>query len=212
MPAALDLSGQTFGKLSTLGRSHKDGTGAWMWLCRCECGRQVHVRGATLNAGRTSACQSCANRDHGITHGQTGTDLYLRWRAMLDRCENRKHRGWPNYGGRGITVCDEWHRFENFSGDMGATFRSDLELDRIDVNGNYEPANCRWITRAEQQRNRRDNHEITWRGRTMVVTDWATSLGIKPNTLIYRLRRGWPLERAMTCGVSESVLLELANA
>ena len=211
MPAALDLSGRTFGKLLVVNRSHKDAAGAWMWLCRCDCAHYVHVRAATLKSGRTAACHSCAAADRATTHGATGTDLYSRWRAMLGRCENRKHRAWPNYGGRGIKVCDEWHQFEVFARDMGTTFEPHLELDRTDVDGHYEPSNCRWVTSAEQQRNKRSNHLVTWRGRTMVVTDWAAALGINPNTLIYRLRRGWPVDRAMTYRVSESVLLELAN-
>jgi len=146
------------------------------------------------------------------THGATGSALYSRWRAMLDRCENRKHRAWANYGGRGIKVCVEWHQFEAFARDMGPSFHPTLELDRIDVDGHYEPSNCRWLTHAEQQSNKRTNRVVTWRGRTMTVTEWAELLRMKPNTLVYRLRRGWPTERALTLGVPGDVLLELANA
>lgn len=211
MPPALDLSGKTFGKLMALHRDGKDASGAWIWLCRCECARYVHVRGATLNSGRTTACASCAATLRNTTHGATGTDLYLRWRAMLDRCENRKHRAWPNYGGRGIKVCDEWHQFEVFSSDMGASFDPALELDRIDVNGHYELRNCRWITHAEQQSNRRTNHVVSWRGRTMTVTQWASWLDLKPNTIVCRLRRGWPVEKALVTGARIDVLQEIAN-
>lgn len=211
MPPRLDLAGQRFGRLLAIKRSHQDKFGAWLWLCICACGKRVLVRGSTLNAGRTSACASCATSAASTTHGATGTPLYQRWRAMLDRCENPCHRGWRDYGGRGIKVCNEWHQFEAFARDMGPTFEVGLELDRIDVDGHYEVSNCRWVTHAEQQRNKRSNHLITWSGRTMVVTDWAVALGIKPNTLVYRLRRGWPLDRAMTAGVSADVLLELAN-
>lgn len=211
MPAALDLASTRFGKLLVLDRTQKDRNGAWMWLCRCDCGREVNVRGATLKAGRTSACQSCAAITRNTTHGETGSALYARWRAMLDRCENPNHRAWKNYGGRGIKICEEWHQYAVFARDMGSAFESHLELDRINVDGYYEPANCRWVTHADQQSNKRTNHTLTWRGRTLTATKWASVLGLNPNTLIYRLRRGWSLDRAMTHGVPESVLLKLTN-
>lgn len=211
MPSALKLDGQRFGRLIAMERKHQDSHGAWVWLCRCECGRYVLVRGATLRGGKTSACAHCAAIVRNTTHGGTGTVFYSRWRAMLDRCENRHHRGWLNYGGRGIKVCDEWHDFAAFSRDMRPSFRSDLELDRTDVNGHYEPGNCRWITHAEQQNNRRNNHRLTWAGRTLSLAEWSSLLGLKPNTLLYRIRRGWPLERAITKGVAPAVLLEIAN-
>jgi hypothetical protein len=212
MPRPLELTGQVFGKLLACSRSHKDATGAWVWLCRCECARYVHVRGATLKAGRTSACPSCAAIERNTTHGATGTDLYSRWRAMINRCENRNHHAWPHYGGRGITVCKEWHQFEAFARDMGTGFSPLLELDRIDVDGNYEPDNCRWLTHAQQQRNKRTNHLVTFYNRAMTVTEWAELLGINRNTLAYRLLRGWTTERALTYRVPATVLLELANA
>lgn len=211
MPAALELSGQTFGQLVVRHRSRKDTSGAWMWLCQCACSRWVEVRGATLNAGRTSACASCATRVSSTKHGATGTPLYGRWRAMLNRCELRSHSDWSNYGGRGITVCARWHEYEAFAADMGPTFESHLELDRIDVDGNYEPSNCRWATRVQQQNNKRSNHVVTWLESSRSLTEWSEMLGIKPNTLLYRIRRGWPVERAMTHGVDPSVLLAVAN-
>ncbi|NUP53400.1 MAG: hypothetical protein HOW97_39675 [Catenulispora sp.] len=130
---------------------------------------------------------------------------------MLSRTGNPKNSEYHNYGGRGITVCDQWRSYENFAADMGQTFSPELELDRTDVDGPYSPENCRWATRAEQQRNKRTNHAITWRGRTLVVTDWAELLGLKPNTVVHRLRRGWTVDRALTTGASPDVLLELAN-
>lgn len=190
MPAALELTGRTFGRLVVVRRSHKDGTGAWVWLCRCDCARYVFVRGATLAAGRTSACSRCAAAMRSRTHGETGTPLYRRWRAMLDRCENRHHRGWQNYGGRGIAVCTRWHSYEAFAADMGPTFRPDLELDRIDTDGDYEPRNCRWISHADQQSNKRNNHVVEWRGHVKTVTQWGSILGISSNTLVHRCARG----------------------
>jgi len=211
VPAALDLTGLTMGRLVVLDRSHRDNTGAWVWRCRCECDREVYVRGATLKAGRTSACASCATSAANITHGHTGTPLYARWRAMLGRTGNPNYRHWANYGGRGITVCDEWLDFTAFARDMGESFRPDLELDRIDTNGNYEPTNCRWITHRAQQRNKRTNHVVEWAGRSLTVQDWSEVLGVKANTIVTRLRRGWSTERALTKDVPADVLLEFAN-
>lgn len=198
MPAPLNLTGQTFGLLTVIERSHRDPGQTWKWRCQCACSREVLVQGSILKAGKTSACTSCASRMSSTTHGGTGTPLYTRWRAMLGRCENPRNRAWSNYGGRGITVCPQWHSFEQFAADMAPGFREELELDRIDYNGNYEPANCRWATRVEQQNNRRNNHVVEFEGTSRTVYEWASVVGIKPNTLICRLRRGWPVERALT--------------
>jgi hypothetical protein len=195
MPPRLELTGERFGRLTVVARSHL-ANGAWKWTCLCDCGRSVAVNGSVLKAGNTSACASCATAASQTTHGQTGTPLYIRWRSMIDRTTRLTE--WRNYGSRGITVCDRWrHSFEAFSEDMGPTFDVTLELDRIDVNGDYEPGNCRWVTRVEQQRNKRNNHLVTHAGMTLTVQEWGEKLGIKPNTIITRLRRGWSVPRAL---------------
>lgn len=140
----------------------------------------------------------------------TGTPLYSRWRAMLGRTCNPNNTEYGNYGGRGITVCERWQSFQRFAEDMECDFSVDLELDRIDVNGPYAPQNCRWATRVQQQRNRRNNHLIIWRGTTATSQEWAEKLGLRPNTLIYRLRHGWSVDRALTVGV-RAELLRIAN-
>ena len=203
MPAPLNLTGQTFGRLVVLDRSHRANGQSWKWRCRCECGRTVTVQGSILKAGLTRACQSCANAASNTTHGLSDTPLYRRWQAMKARCGNPNNKHFANYGGRGIAVCERWATsFENFAADMGPTFDPSLELDRVDVNAGYCPDNCRWADRVTQQRNRRDSHLLTHNGRTLTVVEWAGELGVKPNTLYTRLRRDWPIER---------VLLELAN-
>lgn len=200
MPAKLELAGRRFGKLVVSAEAGRDKHGATMWLCRCECGNEPTVRGAGLAAGTTRSCGcgvvEAASKPR--THGATGTPLYLRWRAMLERTGNPKNDEYANYGGRGIAVCARWREsFENFRDDMGPGFATSLELDREDVNGNYEPGNCRWATREVQQRNRRNNHRVTLGDRTQTVQEWGEELGIKPNTIITRLRRGWPAARAL---------------
>ncbi len=119
---------------------------------------------------------------------------------MKDRCYNPNFKSFANYGGRGITVCDEWansyRKFHEWSLENG--YRDDLTIDRIDVNGNYEPSNCRWLTIKEQSYNKRTNRKLTYQNKTQTVTEWAVELNIKSNTLLYRLRRGWTVERALS--------------
>ena len=209
MPVKLDLSGKRFGRLIAIKEHGRDLHGAVMWGCRCDCGRTSYVRGSSLAHGATRSC-GCGvalRAAQPRTHGKTGTSLYRRWRAMLSRCKNIKDH---NYGGRGIKVCEQWHSFEAFEADMAPGFSTMLELDRRDNNGDYEPGNCRWATRIQQQRNRRNNCNITWQHKTMTAQEWADLLGLKANTLIYRLRRGWSVPRALSEGVSHDVLLELA--
>lgn len=129
--------------------------------------------------------------------GQRPTATYSAWQAMKKRCCEPNHRSYKHYGGRGITVCDRWQTFDNFYADMGEQPPGHT-LDRIDVNGNYEPSNCRWATAHEQSRNRRTNRLIEFNGETLCVVDWARRVGIHQNTLWQRIITGWPVERALT--------------
>lgn len=129
-------------------------------------------------------------------HGCTST--YVVWCKMRQRCENPKNDRYADYGGRGIEVCERWQQFENFRQDMGER-PTGTSLDRYpNQNGNYEPGNCRWATRTQQQNNMRSNHLIEWRGRTMTLTEAAREVGIHPGTLLARIERGWSMTRAMT--------------
>lgn len=126
--------------------------------------------------------------------------LYSIWKRMKDRCNNPNHKYFSYYGGRGITVCDEWQKnfpaFYEWAIQNG--YDDSLTIDRIDSNGNYDPCNCRWVTRHEQMLNTRRNHYLTYNGETLTVNEWAEKFGIKQNTLLYRIRRGWSVERALT--------------
>lgn len=136
------------------------------------------------------------------THGMTGTAEYKAWASMINRCYRMTDRGYHNYGGRGITVCQEWRGpggFIGFFACLGNRPTPGHTLDRIEVDGNYEPGNVRWSTMKEQGRNRRNNRLLTFRGRTMPLSQWAESIGITKATLVSRLGYlGWTLEQSLT--------------
>lgn len=131
------------------------------------------------------------------THGLSGTPVYQVWRAMKNRCELKSVESYQNYGGRGIKVCDRWQSFESFLTDMGPRPKG-MTVERNDTDGNYEPGNCRWATRAEQSVNKRNNVHLTANGKTQTMTEWARELGVNHTAIVYRLKQGWPVERAVT--------------
>lgn len=212
MGTRYDLTGQRFSRLVVVAFTGRTPDGKHsLWLCRCDCDTELTTRANSLKTGNTKSC-GCLQREvasaYNRTHGQTGTPLHTCWINMLRRTSNPNCPSYPHYGGRGITVCPEWREsFEAFAADMGASFREGLTLDRIHVNGNYEPGNCRWATSIEQARNKRNNYVVTWRGQSLVLAEWAELLGLKYDTLRMRLRQyGWPVDRAMTTGVDPKIL------
>ncbi len=185
----IDLTGMKFGRLTVLKRSSRQGRVIW-WECVCECGVWKEVRGFNLRNGSTKSC-GCLNWDiiHGIEHGMTGTPEYICWSGIKRRCYNPKDTHWKTYGGRGISVCERWvNSFENFYADMGP--RPDgYTIERVDVNGNYEPSNCKWIPARDQHCNKTNTRRITAFGREQIFADWARELKITPAHLHYHLKR-----------------------
>lgn len=195
MPKKRELAGRIFGRLTVLSENGRDARGAVLWRCVCACGRGTVVRSSSLIQSRTRSCGcgiGIAVRTRLITHGGSKTALYLRWRAMKDRCERPRNAEYRNYGGRGIRVCGRWQTFENFRSDMGATFQEALEIDRRDNEGNYEPSNCLWVSHTTNSRNKRTNHYLTINGVSKTLIEWGEATGLKPNTILTRVRRGWP--------------------
>lgn len=120
------------------------------------------------------------------------------WRSMMNRCTNKNCKQWKNYGGRGISVCQRWHNFLNFFQDMGLKPFLKYDLDRIDNNGNYEPGNCRWVTRKVNARNRRNNHFITYQGQTKTISEWAEISGVDQRSIHRRIKANWSVCKALT--------------
>ena len=191
----IDLTGQEFCLWTVLGLAEvRKGYGAF-WLCRCQCGTERIILGKCLRRGST---KTCGCRPAGLKHGLYRTRSHMCWTNMLQRCTNPVCPTWKNYGARGITVCKRWLTFENFYADMGNPPTAKHSIDRIDNNGNYEPANCHWATKQEQCNNSRQNHLLTFQGRTQTLTQWAKETGLGIDRLRSRIRNSWSAERALT--------------
>ena len=130
-------------------------------------------------------------------HGMFGTPIYQTWSAMLYRCRNPKSAAYKNYGGRGISVCPQWHSFEAFYADMAAGHWVGAEIDRINPNGNYEPANCRWVSTKDNVRNKRNATVVVYQGCERNLAQLCEELGVSRPHVLSRLKLGWGLQRAL---------------
>lgn len=205
MPSAVDVTGKRYGRLVVIGpfRVVKKKR---QWLCRCDCGVEKYVALFSLRCGRTISC-GCRLREinsngqatHGHTRGGKFSPEYRTWTAILQRCLSERNVSYPEYGGRGITVCERWRRsFESFLEDMGPK-PFGMQIDRIDTNGHYEPGNCRWVSPRENNLNRRNIRWIDFDGRRQTMSDWAAEVGISAGAMSHRIARSdWTLEQALT--------------
>lgn len=196
MSKFIDITGCKFGRWTVLQRADNSNQGQAQWLCRCECGTEKVVLGLNLKGGKTVSC-GCYNRqqqrEKHLTHGKRRTRIYRIWCHLKGRCLTPSNKKYYCYGGRGITVCDEWRDdFQAFyEWAMANGYRDDLTIDRIDVNGNYDPSNCRWVTMQEQAANKQNTVIITYNGETKTLKEWAETTGIPRNVIYNRLYNHW---------------------
>lgn len=189
--------GDVFGRLSVVAIGKVPGTYRYKAVCRCACGNDAFItRLDALIRGATVSC-GCYHAEVTRTHGLSRHPLFSVWRLMMERCFNPKHKPYKNYGGRGITVCKRWQSVTNFVSDMYPTYQPGKEIDRIDNDGNYEPKNCRWVTRKTNCNNRRSTQLIEIGGKTQSISQWAEEYQINAGTVYSRLKRGLPIKKAL---------------
>ena len=197
------LIGKSFGRVTIIGFVGRSGV-TRIFRCRCQCGKEKNLRLGNLRTGHTKSC-GCLRVESTIqrltTHDQSKTQAYKAWAKIIGRCENPEDPSYPRYGGRGIKICTQWREsFQAFLDYVGCRPSPEHTLDRYpDNNGNYEPGNVRWATKAEQAKNRRTTVEITLNGKTQCMSDWAKEIGISKGTLWSRIRaHGWSPQKAIS--------------
>lgn len=203
MGRLIDLTGNKYGRLLVTNRAENkiehSGRRRTMWNCICDCGNTVIVDSDHLRSGHSKSC-GCITKKHGLF----GKRIYKIWDGMKQRCLNQNNNAYINYGGRGITICDEWkHDFQSFyDWAMEHGYNDELTLDRKDVNGNYCPENCRWANDITQHNNTRVNRFIEYKGETHTMAEWARIKGMKYVTLNTRINKyHWTIEKALTTPV-----------
>lgn len=208
MSKLIDITGKRFGQLVVSRCLSGNRWGNRMWLCLCICGDEVVVAGGNLQSGNTKSCGCLRTKrtmetktTHGHTKNRKPTSIYRSWQNIIQRCTNRVVHNYSDYGGRGITLCQEWLKFENFIRDMACGWKPGLTIDRIDNHKGYSKDNCRWATKKEQARNRRSNRFISCFGKTQTLVEWSEETGIGEDTITQRLGRGWETEKALTASI-----------
>lgn len=188
--------GNKYSRLLVMRRAENDKRGNAQWVCKCECGNVVTVRGAGLRSGHNQSC-GCLNAEKDKTHGMTKTPEFKAWQSMHQRCSNPKNQRFAYYGARGIKVADEWQSFDVFYSDMGSRPSAKHSLNRIDNNGHYCKRNCEWATDTEQSRNRSGLRILSYDGKTLPLSEWCERKELKRSCVTSRLRKGWSVEKAL---------------
>lgn len=187
--------GQQFGRLTVVAKIGTRNKSVF-WKCSCSCGRDgVEVRAGNLMKGDTQSC-GCLRKEVSSathrTHGESHSPVHERWMKMRRRCSEPTDPDYPNYGERGITVCQQWAKsYEQFAADMGPPPSPEHTLERRDVNGNYSPDNCYWALRDVQNNNKRNNVVLELDGKRLTLSQWARELGVNYSTLRKRIQMGW---------------------
>ena len=209
MSSFKDLTGKRFGRLVVIERveSHiqPNGQRKTQWLCQCDCGEKIIIKASDLKSGHTRSC-GCLRIEKITKHGLFGTRIYIIWHNIKHRCYNPKDSNYKNYGSRGITMCKEWlndfHSFYNWAMTNGYdenAKRGECTIDRIDVNGNYCPENCKWSNAKTQANNTTKTINLTYKGLTHTLSEWSDIVNISRPTLWARLKvHKWSIEKALT--------------
>lgn len=206
MPSRLEVTpGERFGRL-TIVKEVEQWHKRRSFLCRCDCGNIKVVNLAKLRSGNTQSCgcyQAESRKLHTKTHGYSKTRIYRIWAGIKERCLNPKNHIFKYYGGRGISVCDEWLEFEPFlKWALKNGYKNNLTIERKDFNGNYEPSNCTWIPSSEQNGNTRKTIRVNHNGQTKSLKEWSRILGFNYLAIYKRIYlRGWTVEKAFTTPV-----------
>lgn len=202
MQTVIVRPGERFGRLTAIEFAYRKNSRR-LWRFKCDCGNEHVTVLSYVRNGLTKSCGclqrelSAQRRKGKFTHGMTGSPEYRAWYAIFKRCNNPKYEYYENYGGRGISVCERWLKFEDFYADMGARPSSDHSIDRIDNNGNYEPGNCRWATRIEQAENRRSTRVIALEETDISLAEFCRRFDINYFRTLQRINRGQPLEKSL---------------
>lgn len=203
-----DIVGRRYGRLTVTSQAESDARGRSKWNCKCDCGGTSCVMRENLTSGRTTSC-GCYHRERlsevtrarNLTHGQTASSEHWVWGNMIQRCTNPNNHGYSDYGGRGIEVCDRWRNsFEAFAEDMGPRPTPQHSIERVDVNGPYSPANCRWATADAQSNNKRNSVRLDYHGQVVTPAQLSRMCGISEPALRSRLKRGLSVEEAVEKG------------
>lgn len=215
MGRCVDLTDMVFGRLTVVERGENDSHGAARWVCKCECGTIKLIRGDKIRSGEIMSCgcyqselRKSKERIEAISkantkHGMSNTKLYYVYNNMMRRCYDINNHKYKNYGGRGISVCDEWRNNKElfFEWANASGYKEGLTIDRIDVNGIYCPENCRWADQKTQANNRTTNVFLTYNDESKTIAEWADILGIPAGTLWSRKHNGWDDKSIITTPV-----------
>lgn len=197
--------GQRYTRLVSIKPHEDDRPGRRRWYFECDCGSMIDSLVASVRIRDTQSC-GCLHRENAArtiadatrTHGMSKTPMYSHWARMIQRCSDPNHDKFHRYGGRGITVCERWLKFENFYADMGLKPSPKHSIDRINNDGPYSPENCRWATQKEQMRNTSTNRYIIFNGKRMTVAEAVEITGLSYSKVLTRLNLGWSVERALS--------------
>ena len=193
-----DLTGKKFGRLLVISIHGRTKANSVTWLCECDCGNETIVVGQNLTSKNTISCGCVFNekvKTMNKKHGKRQTKVYKIWHSMKARCTNKNNIGYADYGGRGIKIL--WKSFEDFNDDMADSYKEGLTIERINVDGNYEPSNCKWATVKEQSNNKRNSRKVTINGLTDTVTNLCREYNISDRTVYSRIYSGWDEVRAI---------------